>query len=119
LLEAQFKTAIIAVKTARSLPLKNNSTRVYYMRQLYLNTWEEAIGKLHHVKVNGSNLRVTLGHFEVMLLLGSGDARKIGNDLERLKGCKVSILRTDLPERPILINVCNGEKDFFKCLAEG
>jgi hypothetical protein len=69
-----------------------------------LNPWEEACGTLRSVVEDFPYLTLDFGKFRVVL--GSDEASAIKNLLtDELIGKRISVLRTDLPDKPALMRV--------------
>jgi hypothetical protein len=66
-----------------------------------LDIWEEACGRLHGVAEDYPYLTLDFGRFHVMIV--PEEANKIKGQLEEMIGKKISVLRTDLPDKPILV----------------
>jgi hypothetical protein len=69
-----------------------------------LKPWEEACGRLQGVAEDFPYLTLDFGKFRVVL--GSDEASAIKNLLtDELIGKRISVLRTDLPDKPALMRV--------------
>ncbi len=72
-----------------------------------LKPWEEACGTLRSVVEDYPYLTLDFGKFRVVF--GSDEASAIKNQLtEELIGKRISILRTDLPDKPALVRELAG-----------
>lgn len=72
-----------------------------------LKPWEEACGTLQGVDDDYPYLTLDFGKFRVVF--GSDEASAIKSQLtEELIGKRISILRTDLPDKPALVRELAG-----------
>jgi len=69
-----------------------------------LKPWEEACGTLQGIDEDYPYLTLDFGKFRVVL--GSDEASAIKNRLtDELIGKRISVLRTDIPDKPALMRV--------------
>jgi hypothetical protein len=66
-----------------------------------LDPWEEACGTLKAVRDEGINLVLDFGKFSIKLR--SNESAAIRNRLESKIGLRIAVLRTDLPDRPVVL----------------
>jgi hypothetical protein len=67
-----------------------------------LSPWEEACGRLLGIAEDYPYMLLDFGKFKV--ILGSAEANLMKTQLnEELIGKQISVLRTDLPDKPILV----------------
>jgi len=76
-------------------------------REVNLQPWQEVIGTLKEVKTDGETTTATITctqhtDYSISYPNGTKEAETL-QTLQNLKGQKVAILRTDIPEKPILI----------------
>jgi len=86
--------------------LKEVETRQVISKEIRLQPWQEVIGKLKEIKVEGDHTTAILRYtrhvdFVISYLNGTKEA-EILQTLDNLLGKKVAILRTDIPEKLIL-----------------
>jgi hypothetical protein len=86
--------------------LKEVETRQVISKEIRLQPWQEIVGTLREIKVEGDQTTAILRYtrqvdFVISYLNGTKEA-KILQTLDNLLGKKVAILRTDIPEKPIL-----------------
>lgn len=74
-----------------------------------LEKWEEIVGILKSFRVDGMNANVCLStntDVEIIFPSESVEAFILKNHLEKVKeGAAVAILRTDIPNKPIVVRV--------------
>jgi hypothetical protein len=69
-----------------------------------LKPWEEACGRLQGVAEDYPYITLDFGKFRVVF--GSDEANAIKDQLtEELIGKRISVLRTDIPDKPALMRV--------------
>jgi len=78
-------------------------------KELHLQPWQEIIGTLKEIKTDGETTTaiLTCTHnmdYSISYPNGTREAETL-QTLQNLKGQKVAILRTDIPEKPILIRL--------------
>jgi len=79
------------------LQLKKNSSIGY---------WEELVGIFESIEIDDLTFRVNLHNHQLVLTSDSKEARVLGAELtSKFEGMRVGLLRTDLPEKPILVRV--------------
>lgn len=66
-----------------------------------LDPWEEARGTLMAVKDEGIYLVLDFGKFSIRLR--SNESTAIRNRLKSKIGSRIGVLRTDLPDRPLVM----------------
>ena len=66
-----------------------------------LDPWEEACGTLKAVRDERPNLVLDFGKFSIKLR--SNESATIRNELESKIGSRIAVLRTDLPDRPLVM----------------
>ena len=76
-------------------------------KELHLKPWEEIVGTLKEVKTDGETTTATITcthntDYSISYPNGTKEGETL-QTLQNLKGQKVAILKTDLPEKPILI----------------
>jgi len=86
--------------------LKEVETRQVISKEIRLQPWQEIVGTLREIKVEGDQTTAILRYtrqvdFVISYLNGTKEA-EILQTLDNLLGKKVAILRTDIPEKPIL-----------------
>lgn len=86
--------------------LKEVETRQVISKEIRLQPWQEIVGTLREIKVEGDQTTAILRYtrqvdFVISYLNGTKEA-EILQSLDNLLGQKVAILRTDIPEKPIL-----------------
>lgn len=86
--------------------MKEVETRQVTSKEIRLQPWQEVIGKLKEIKVEGDHTTAILRYtqqvdFVISYLNGTKEA-EILQSLDNLLGQKVAILRTDILEKPIL-----------------
>lgn len=70
-------------------------------KTIVLEPWNEASGRLRKVLNEESCLILDFGRFRIKL--GQAESEAIRMGLMERTGKRISILRTDLPDRPILM----------------
>jgi hypothetical protein len=76
------------------------------LKEISLQPWQEIVGILKEIKVEGDQTTAILRYtrqvdFAISYLNGTKEA-EILQTLDNLLGQEVAILRTDIPEKPIL-----------------
>lgn len=66
-----------------------------------LDPWEEACGTLKAVRDEGNNLVLDFEKFSIRLK--SNESAAIRNGLKNKVGSRIAVLRTDLPDRPLVM----------------
>jgi hypothetical protein len=74
---------------------------------LRLRPWDEATGVLHHKTENDLTAILGLGSFQVQI--SSEEMASIREQLLEMTGKRISILKTDIPEKPVIVRVIDGE----------
>lgn len=74
---------------------------------LRLGPWDEVCGVLQHVVEDDPFTILNLGWIRVQI--SSTEVAAIKDRLERAIGKRISILRTDIPEKPLLLRIVADE----------
>jgi hypothetical protein len=74
---------------------------------LRLGPWDEACGVLQHVVEDDPFTFLDLGWIRVKI--SSTEVAAIRDRLEQAIGKSISILRTDIPEKPLLIRIVGDQ----------
>lgn len=88
---------------------KTSKSWVFWTHQLtHLHPWDEAIGHLEALQVNDHNVIVTLSqakrNLKITFPKNSPEAQTITQTLTNTpKGTRISLLRTDNPQKPLLL----------------
>jgi hypothetical protein len=94
--------------------LKEVETRQVVFKEVRLQPWQEVVGTLKEIKVEGDHttaiLRCTRQVYFVISYLNGTKEAEILQTLDDLLGKKVAILRTDIPENPILARTVGKTK---------
>jgi len=78
-----------------------------------LQSWEEIVGRYQGTERNDSHIIVHLEELSPLSFpLGSSEASILEEELEDVEsGTKVGILRSDMPEKPLLVRVVKENQD--------
>ena len=74
-------------------------------RRFILNSWEELIGELETLEIADGEFIVQLSTGSLAYPIGSERATYLEEELTGHEGSRVSILRTDLKDQPILLTI--------------
>jgi len=75
------------------------------MKKIHLSPWTELCGKLLGISTNDYLVNVKIGDRVISFQHGSHEAKLVKQNLVKLVGKKVGVLKTDLPEKPLVIRV--------------
>jgi len=79
-----------------------------------LKEWEEVQGRFKGITEEDSRIYVHLADFELIFNLESQEAENLKKKLVGVKyGSRISLLKTDLPKKPILIQLDKRAKGAF------
>jgi hypothetical protein len=74
------------------------------MKVVSLRLWEEVIGTFRAINKDYSEVSVNIGNYQIIFPIDALEAKIIESIASKgWLGKKVGFLRTDLPERPLLI----------------
>ncbi|MEM2099664.1 MAG: hypothetical protein QXU99_08030 [Candidatus Bathyarchaeia archaeon] len=79
-----------------------------------LKIWEEATGLLQGSSINKNNVTITLITQKVLHInfpRGSDEAKIILGATKKLQKKKITILRTDIPQKPLIIRVLDNTEN--------
>jgi hypothetical protein len=72
--------------------------------EIRLEAWQEVIGTFRGIAKEDFRTTVLLGNSRVIFYPESAEAKMIEEQLNgRLIGEKIAILRTDIPEKPVIV----------------
>lgn len=81
------------------------SENIAKQKIVVLNRYEEAVGPLHHLDENDELLTARIADNIVSL------PSEMKSELSRLLGCRVAIIRTDIPQKEYILRILDDRDE--------
>jgi hypothetical protein len=82
------------------------------LKRISLEPWEEAVGIFKGIEYNEYELRLRLGDYATVFPAESAEASILKSMSKRLVSKRISVLRTDDPQKPLLFRKLNPRHSF-------